>query len=210
LIIALTRAIRKNYDIEWSDNPDFILCGHLGYDFAKYDCVKIACIHECIYPNLNAYDYAILFSTDVYGNRIFHGKACITNLLFKNSYDNNFNRDKFSYEDLLLIKGGGAQVVSNGMANPIRDEFFYKFSEYKQVASGGMHLNNVGGRVSNEHEFLKKYKFSFALEPAQNYMPGEKLLQSFGAHTIPIFFGHPEVCKEYSTKAFVNFYDYVR
>jgi hypothetical protein len=39
-------------------------------------------------------------------------------------------------------------------------------------------------------------------------MPGEKLLQSFGVHTIPIFFGHPEVCKEYSTKAFVNFYDY--
>jgi hypothetical protein len=207
--IFTTRAIEKNYHIEWSDNPDYIICATLGFDFSKYNCVKIALLTENIYPNFNAYDYAIgLVNNFEHNSRFFLLPSCIMRECWRGYYDNVFTRPAFSYDDLAAKKGFCAWVVSNGTyINPIRDKFFYKYSEYKRVDSGGGHLNNVGGRIADKQAFLNQYKFSLARENSKDYTC-EKLWQAFASHTIPVYWGNPEIGKEYNTKAFVNFYDY--
>jgi len=202
------KAIRKNYNIEWTNKPDYLLCGHFGYEFSKYDCVKIFIPWEQIHPNLNAYDYAIVMITP-YPNskRIFNAHMCLNNIKMKESYDNIFTRDKFSYDDLLQKQGFCSQLISNSYANPMRFDFFNRFATYKQIASGGKILNNIGGPVDDKIEFIKKYKFTFAIENFRGAR-SEKLPEAFGAHTIPIYWGDPDIGDEYNTKAFVNFHDY--
>ena len=55
---------------------------------------------------------------------------------------------------------------------------------------GGKCKNNVGGRVYNKIDFLTKYKFSIAMENTRGdgYI-SEKIVDSFRAGTIPIYYG---------------------
>jgi hypothetical protein len=55
---------------------------------------------------------------------------------------------------------------------------------------GGNYKNNIGGNVYNKIEFLSSYKFSIAMENSegQGYV-SEKIIDSFMAGTIPIYYG---------------------
>ena len=54
-----------------------------------------------------------------------------------------------------------------------------------------------------------KYKFSIASENARyKGYTSEKLLTSFEAHTVPIYWGNPYVTEEFNPEAFVNCMDY--
>jgi hypothetical protein len=55
---------------------------------------------------------------------------------------------------------------------------------------GGKYKNNIGGRIRNKIKFLSDYKFSIAMENSegQGYV-SEKILDSFYAGTIPIYYG---------------------
>ena len=51
----------------------------------------------------------------------------------------------------------------------------------------------------------RPYKFSIAAENARFYgYSTEKLISSFQAHTIPIYWGDPSVADEFNPKAFIN------
>ena len=100
-------------------------------------------------------------------------------------------------------------VVSNPHGNEARAQFMDKLSEYKQVHSGGRWRNNVGGPVADKLAFQKKHKFSMAFENACH--PGyttEKLMQSFAAQTVPIYWGDPRVAETFNQEAFINCNDY--
>jgi hypothetical protein len=90
-----------------------------------------------------------------------------------------------------------------------REEFFEKLSAYKTVDSGGKYKNNVGGPVPDKLEFQKDYKFSLAFEnvSVRGYCT-EKILQSFAAGTIPIYYGDETVVQDFNPKAFINCHDY--
>jgi hypothetical protein len=88
-------------------------------------------------------------------------------------------------------------------------EFFHKLSKYKQVTSGGKILNNVGGRVPDKLEFIRKFKFTIAFENSS--YPGyttEKLIQPMLVHSLPIYWGNPMVVKDFNPKSFINYHDY--
>ena len=55
---------------------------------------------------------------------------------------------------------------------------------------GGKYKNNIGRRIKNKIKFLSDYKFSIAMENSegQGYV-SEKILDSFFAGTIPIYYG---------------------
>jgi hypothetical protein len=74
-----------------------------------------------------------------------------------------------------------------------------EISKYKMIDHGGKYNNNVGGRVINKIKFLSQYKFSIAMEnsEADGYL-SEKILDSFLAGTIPIYFG------DYMMDEFIN------
>ena len=95
----------------------------------------------------------------------------------------------------------------------MRDQLFYSISKYREVDSLGKHLHNVDvkeSRTSNDWrkqsiELKSKYKFAISSENAsyEGYT-SEKLLSSFQAHTVPIYWGNPDIETECNEKAFIN------
>ena len=84
-----------------------------------------------------------------------------------------------------------AAVISNfNLSDGFRIKFINELSKYKNVDMGGNYKNNIGGNVYNKIEFLSSYKFSIAMENSegQGYV-SEKIIDSFMAGTIPIYYG---------------------
>lgn len=107
-----------------------------------------------------------------------------------------------------------AFVVTNP-CNPVRNDAFQWLSAYKKVDSAGRLFNNIGdaifagrgggGGELRKHEFLKDYKFCFAYEnsSASGYTT-EKILHAKAAGCIPIYWGDPEVGRDFESKGFLN------
>jgi hypothetical protein len=76
-------------------------------------------------------------------------------------------------------------------------------NKYKKVDMGGSYNNNVG-KVIDKVKFLTDYKFSIAMENSEGdgYM-SEKIIQSFMAGTIPIYYG------DYMIDEFINPKSYI-
>jgi alpha(1,3/1,4) fucosyltransferase len=95
-------------------------------------------------------------------------------------------------------------VVSNAKAKE-RIAFFHELSKYKQVDSGGRHLNNVGGPVANKMDFIKDYKFVISFE--NSTYPGyttEKLIEPMLVNSIPVYWGNTELKKDFNTNSFIH------
>ena len=69
---------------------------------------------------------------------------------------------------------------------------------------GGGVLNNIGRKVKNKVEFLLDYKFSVSMENSEGdgYI-SEKIIDSFRAGTIPIYYGDYMVDEYINNKAFI-------
>lgn len=68
---------------------------------------------------------------------------------------------------------------------------------------GGKYLNNVG-YVSNKIDFLSSYKFSISMENSEgDGYTSEKIIDSFLAGTIPIYYGNYMVDEFINPKAFI-------
>ena len=105
-------------------------------------------------------------------------------------------------------------VVSNPN-NPLRNEAFHRLSMYKPVASGGALFNNIGHKLEGgpgggggeltKLDFFKQCKFALVFENSE--YPGyvtEKLLHAKAAGCIPIYWGDPDIAKEFNPEAFVD------
>ena len=123
-----------------------------------------------------------------------------------NLIENYFNEDNFQK---FQFRGFCSFVYSNAKATSPRDYFFRLLDERKRVSSGGHHLNNVGFFVDDKVAFESKYKFSVAFENTS--YPGyttEKLLDSFAAGSIPIYFGDQIVCEDIYPESFINLHNF--
>lgn len=107
-----------------------------------------------------------------------------------------------------------AFVVSNP-CQEVRNKAFQWLSEYKRVDSAGRLFNNVGsdlfaglgggGGELKKIEFFRKYKYALTYENAES--PGyctEKMLHAKVAGCIPIYWGDPEVEKDFDTRGFLD------
>ena len=62
--------LNKYYDVEFSDEPDFLFYSCFGNEFRKYqNCVKIFFTGEDIIPNFNECEYALGFNYLNFGER---------------------------------------------------------------------------------------------------------------------------------------------
>jgi hypothetical protein len=68
--------------------------------------------------------------------------------------------------------------------------FIEKLSKYKKVYMGGNCKNNINKKITDKIQFLSNYKFSIAMENSEGdgYLT-EKIVDSFLAGTIPIYYG---------------------
>ncbi len=167
---------------------------------------------EALAPDLNLFDYHIGFDPSDLEGRVLE-------MSFLSSY--RVQADQLSLErvdDILRGKGRFCSYIySHGEGHPYRIQLFSRLSEYKKIDSIGKHLNNMPCSVPRESAdwltgsiLLKKnYKFSIACENAwyRGYST-EKIITSFLAHSIPIYWGNPMIEEEYNPRAFINCHRY--
>lgn len=200
--------LRERYEVELSDDPDYIFYSGFGYDYLNYDCVRIFFTGECIVPNFNECDYAIGFDRLSFGDRYL--RLPLYNIFqYKPEFERLKNRPVFTEDDLKTKKGFCSFVVSNCFADDVRAVFYDKLSKYKTVASGGRFRNNIGGAVADKKKFQSEHKFAIAFEnTSYDGYCTEKLMEAFAAGTVPIYWGDPGAVKDFNAESFVNAHDF--
>ncbi len=171
---------------------------------------------EYVYPDFNLYDFAIgyprLFSCDDRYIR-FPVVVMMKHVLDDKSKPLTLDEAKAAINSRKFCNF----IYSNPKAHPIRDNLFFEISKYKKVDSYGKHLNNMGNECTRNNknwgkmsiELKNQYKFTIACENAigDGYTT-EKLLTTFNANSIPIYWGNPKVADEYNPESFINCHDY--
>lgn len=200
--------LTQSYNVEISDNPDYIFYSVFGYRHLEYkkEVIRIFYTGENITPNFSMCDYGIGFDYISFGERYLRLPIYA---LYRDSYRKLYDRSFVSDEEL-LDRGFCSFVVSNKKySNPIREEFFSSLSKYKKVDSGGRLYNNIGGPVADKIKFISGYKFNIAFENSS--MDGyttEKIVEAFAADTVPLYWGNRLVDKEFDNKSFVNLHSF--
>jgi hypothetical protein len=196
--------LSKRYDVQFSDDPEYLFYSVNGYKHLDYAVPRIFFTQENLTPDFNICDYAFAFDRLSYGDRYFRLPLYL-----------------ITRRSELLALGSGLRlshdgergfcnfVVSNTSPAPERDEFFSLLSRYKRVDSAGFHLNNTGYLVRDKARFQSGYKFSLAFEnsSAPGYVT-EKIVDAAYAGTIPIYWGDPTIGQDFNTASFVNCNDY--
>ena len=99
-------------------------------------------------------------------------------------------------------------VVSNPICR-IRNRIFKTIHRRRPVASGGRHFNNTGGAVPDKLAFLRRHRFNIAVENSRS--PGyitEKLIDPLLAGSIPIYWGAPDVLRDFDPRCMINVADF--
>ena len=198
------RLIKNKIEFEVSTSPDYLFCSSFGNEHLKYkDCVKIYFTGENNVPDFNLFDYALSFHPLSLGDR--HLRFPLY-LLYK-GYDQLTNK-QIDKKTVLNRKFCNFVYSNVSWADPFRDKFFHELSKYKSIDSGGRHLNNIGGPVPDKMTFIKDYKFTIAFENSSllGYTT-EKIMEPMVVNSIPIYWGNPDVGKDFNEKSFVHIKD---
>ena len=199
-----------------SAEPDYLIYSCYSREFLKYkNCIKIYYTGENLIPDFNLCDYAIGFNYLEFGDRYLRYPNFA---LIPEQFNQLLKEDSFALEDLKKKEYFCNFIYSNAQADPARDKFFHLLNNYKKVMSPGSHLNNssmdIGGRFTEDWMYTKlnfqsRCKFSIAFENSSS--PGyttEKLMHAYITNTIPIYWGNPEVTKDFNPKSLINCHEF--
>ncbi len=208
--------LKKYYDVELSENPDYIFFNESFHEQYKYDCIKISFTGENISPNFNICDYAISYDYISFEDR--HFRLPVYHIVVFYNPDELaiagknylYETKPFTREDFLKKTDFCSFVYSNYRADIERKSMFETLSSYKKVNAAGSYLNNNGGeRIKNKLAYEMRHKFVIAFEnSSRSGYTTEKLVSALVAQSIPIYWGNPNIGKEFNTKRFINCHDY--
>lgn len=224
--------LKERYEVELSDDPDFVFYSVFSIKHFMYrNCVKIFLSGEPIVPNFNDCDYAIGYIYMDFGDRYLRVANMLATSIGAGTSPAIQIRDKVTPE--MADRRFCNFIYSNatkGNGAVLRMEFCKELMKYKHIDCPGTVLHNMdtdelekrwvidqNGQLNvldnnwqtSKLDFQGKYKFTIAFENLD--IPGmttEKLLNPFEAYSVPIYWGNPEVAREFNTKAFINCNDY--
>lgn len=200
----LYKLLSQKFTIALSDDPDILFFSYSGTENIrkKYNnCLKIFYTGENIVPDFNTCDFAIGFDEINFNDRYMRLPLFYTYPSF-----NELRKQRIpKTSEELLNRPFCSFVVSNSNCAPERTKFYKLLNEYKEVKCGGRLYNNIGGPVKDKLSFISNYKFNIAFENSSvlGYTT-EKLMEPLVANTLPIYWGNPEVYKDFNKKAFIN------
>jgi hypothetical protein len=224
---VFTYALSQKYDVEVTpDNPDIVISNHF---VERYQNAKMVYFSGEPFYDIGVNDYALTpfyidesnyFRFPLYLLYAYEYYKCG----YTNSYDEILYKKSYVDRSVLDDKSAFCSYVARGAGHPEcrRTPFFEKLNEYKFVASMGDHLRNTepipgeSGTIMgsiNKCEILKYFKFNMAFENSMEYngkigYATEKIYEPMIALSIPIYWGNPEVHKDFNTKSFINWNDY--
>lgn len=143
-----TRLLRKHYNVEISDDPEYLFYSMWGTEFLakRYEsCVKICVLIEDIVPDFNLCDYAVSYEDLVYGDRHlrlpyaawFGGDAAL--------YD-RAGRDPAAEDRTRFcsfVYSHSSLMADYMRAAPMRVQLLDALNAYKPVDCGGKLRHNV-------------------------------------------------------------------
>ena len=213
--------LKDTYNIVYSENPDFwFYTSKVEKKKLDYkNCVKIFLSGENIMPDFNKCDYAATFSHINFGDRHFRYDFGFSEHLYKairgqKKENVTLGRNMAKRKFCNFIYRDHMQKMEGVRA---REKFFQLLSEYKHIDSPGKVFNNMKNPIKSKNgnwhsgklDFIKDYKFTIAFENSNSDgYTSEKLPDAFFAHTVPIYFGNPNIGLEYNKKAFIHANDY--
>lgn len=203
--------LRKIYDIEISEEPDYVIYTY----YFLYKKIKMK------YPNailiyytgentpidLNLADYSIGFDTRIDEKNYIRMPIYYILTPYVKSTKKVENKfiDILTDKEQLLNRKFCNFIVSNSRDKTHRKEMFNELSKYKRIDSGGKVFNNIGYLVDNKEKFIKDYKFSLCFENSfgDGYIT-EKIIEAFAAKTIPIYSGCKEINNYINENSYIN------
>jgi hypothetical protein len=198
----LEQKFEDKFIIEYDkDSPDYLIFNVFGKEHKKpkyKHAIKIAIFTENHIPDLNEVDYAIGHSHISYLDRYFKHSS----ILWQNC--KIISKVRKDVLKMPLRTKFCAAVISNSYMAYFRLKFISDLSKYKKVDMGGRYRNNIGSSVKDKIKFLSSYKFSIAMEnsSADGYI-SEKIIQSFIAGTIPIYYGDYLIDEYINPKSYI-------
>ena len=197
-------ALKRRYEIELAEHPDYLFFSVFGEEHLRYDCVKIFYTGENQSPDFNIADYAIGFEKLEFGDRYLRFPYCYVQSSSRRLEEKHLQPVPPSEKEHFCNF-----IYSNNNANPLRDKIFDALNLYRPVQSAGRWRNNTGGPVADKLDFQKRCKFSIAFENCSHpgYMT-EKICDAFAAGTVPIYWGDPLVTETFNPESFVNCRDF--
>lgn len=198
-------AIKKVGQVEVTDDPDYVFFSVFSNEYLLYpNAVRIFFTGENIAPNFQLCDYAIGFERLDFGDRylrfpFYYGLK---------EYSVDVQRAQTKHKDVrpdMFERKFCSFVYSNADTDCARTSLYKELSLYKTVDAGGKLFNNISECVTDKWAFERDYKFSVACENSSHLgYCTEKILQSFGACTVPIYYGDVSVGQDFNENAFVN------
>ena len=197
--------LKDKFIIKFDRNkPDYLIYNVFGKEHLdpKYkNAIKVAIFTENKIPDFNEADYAIGHYHINYLDRYFKSSIFIWQDF--NKYDFNDFRIKVLNSPKRL-KFCGAVISNHIISDGFRIKFINELNKYKTIDMGGKYKNNIGKQVKNKIKFLASYKFSIAMENTEgNGYISEKIVDSFLAGTIPIYYGDYMIEEYINPKAFI-------
>jgi alpha(1,3/1,4) fucosyltransferase len=197
--------LSKFFNLEISENPDFIFYSVWGNEHLKYSCTKIFITGENVRPNFFLCDYAVGFD---FIDRLNYLRMPLY-IYWKNL---NYQFLIFPAYKSIIENHPKSKFCCFLVSNPKsikRINFFKKLNQYSLVDSGGKVENNLGYFVSDKLKFMSSYKFMIAYENSS--YPGyvtEKIYECFFTNTIPIYWGSPSIVEDFNPNRIINRLDY--
>lgn len=212
---AFGKIINEHYELEITDDPDYIFCNSYGkpYEYCQYPQIRIMISGENFIPDFNLVDYSMSVYPIQFLDRHLQFSPIIIELekmaKFKNM-DRNYNRD------ILDKKNHFANfIASHESEHNIRGDFFKELSKYKRVESVGTYLNNmpngetVNLSMNSKIKFQEKCKFTLCFESSKHQgFVTEKISDAFLSNTIPVYYGSDTVTEIFNSNAFINCNEY--
>ena len=206
--------LKESFDIEISDNPDFLIASCLcaPFEYAKYDCVRIMYVGENISPDFTAFDYVIGCDDIRFADRYLKYPLS----LYCNEGEFRFPKrptEEEAYEILNRKKFFCNFIYGHQSFSNKREQLFNALDKYKHVESFGTFLNNQPDkrtvRGTSKYEVLRDSKFTIAGESV--VYPGfntEKIRHPLQHNSIPIYAGDPLIKSVFNPKSFIYMEDF--
>jgi hypothetical protein len=205
--LGYLRYIAEKIPVEFVefDQADILIYSDFGTRHQSFRGLKVYITGENMLPDFNECDLAFTphespdeprafrlpFYAQVLGG---HGS-----LVRPQGYDArvHLNRTKFC-----------SFVVSNPRS-PERNRFFRRLNRAKPVDSAGRHFNNTGQRVRDKQSFLLDYRMNLAFENTRSdgYIT-EKLVEPLLAGCVPIYWGAPDIARDFNPGCMINVADF--
>ena len=216
---VIFRILKKNFNLEISENPDFVICDSEGthFEFMRYDCVRIMLMTENFSPDFTIFDYYVGFDYLDFGDRYFR-----LPYTFQFPTGTPWIPENISEEEAERIYNTKTCFCSfiyrHESSHGVREKIFDTLNHYKPIVSAGNYRNNLTGKtinitdgnflnisVSEKLSYLEKSKFTIACESV--VYPGfetEKIYHAYKTHAIPIYYGSSTIEKTFNPRSFIN------